>query len=99
MKIYREDSLSNFEFWSGAKDRAEALTEEQFDQIECILEEIEPEEGWSETAINDLFWFEEDQIAAWLGFEDFEALERYNRGEEDDDEEEEDEEEEEEEEE
>ena len=27
MKIYREESLSGFEFWSGAKDFAEKLTD------------------------------------------------------------------------
>lgn len=92
MKMYREESLRNFEFWSGAKDRANVLTDEQFDQIEAMLEEIEPEEGWSETAINDFFWFEEDTIAEWLGFEDFEALERFNNGEDEEDEEDEEEE-------
>ena len=38
MKIYREESLSDFEFWSGAKDTAERIWEEKdadgFDTIE-----------------------------------------------------------------
>ena len=88
MKITTEKRLADFTFWSGAKDRAEALTEEQFDQIEAMLEEIEPD-GMDETAINDFFWFEEDTIAEWLGFDSFEALERANRGEEEDEDEEE----------
>ena len=84
MKIYREQSLSNFEFWSGAKDRAQVLTDSDFDTIEAMLEDLYPD-GASETDINDFFWFEEDTIADWLGFESWEALERDHNG--DDDEE------------
>ena len=75
MKWYVEDSLSNFEFWSGGADRAELLTNEQFDQIEAMLEEMEPADGWSDTNINDSFWFEFDTIAQWLGYADEEHLE------------------------
>ena len=82
MKIYSEISLSDFEFWSGARDIADTLTDEQFETIEQTLEEIEPEEGWSETAINDLFRFEPDWIAEVLGFEDWKSLVAYNRKEE-----------------
>lgn len=73
MKIYTETSLRNFEFWSGAKDTVEYLTEEDLDIIEAVLEEIYPN-GMSETEINDLFWFDEDTIAEWLGYSDFEEL-------------------------
>lgn len=75
MKIYREDSLANFEFWSGARDRAKYFTHNDFAQIESILEELYPE-GIAETTINDLFWFEEDMLAEWLGFADFEEFEK-----------------------
>lgn len=74
MKIYSETSLRNFEFWSGAKDRAEQLTYDQLDQIESILESEYPD-GMSDTEINDLFWFEEDWIANILGFSSWENLE------------------------
>ena len=77
MKIYNETSLSEFEFWSGGRERAEVLTSNQLDEIECILEDLYPD-GLDATTINDLFWFEEDNIAQWLGFTDFEELERYN---------------------
>ena len=73
MKVYKEESLRSFEFWSGAKNTAEYLTYEELDQIEAILEESYPE-GLDETAINDLFWFEEDTIAEWLGYADFEEI-------------------------
>jgi len=73
MNIYKEENLSNFEFWSGAKDTAEYLTDDELDQIEEILDELYPE-GMDETELNDLFWFEDDLIAEWLGYDDFEAI-------------------------
>lgn len=73
MKIYKEENLRNFEFWSGAKDRVKYLTDDELDQIEAILEDAYPD-GMDETEINDLFWFEEDTIAEWLGYDDFEEL-------------------------
>lgn len=75
MKYYVEDSLRNFQFWSGGKDRAELLTDEQFDTVEQMMEEIEPEDGWSDTTINDFFWFEFNTICEWLGYADEEHLE------------------------
>ena len=73
MKIYKEDSLRNFEFWSGAYDRAKYLTVAELDTIEAMLEECHPD-GIDETAINDFFWFEEDTIAEWLGYADFDEI-------------------------
>jgi len=66
MKIYSEMSLSNFEFWSGAKVNAEKLTLKEMDQIENILEDLYSE-GMSETEINDLFWFDFESILEWIG--------------------------------
>ena len=74
MKIIKEDSLRNFDFWSGARDRVKYLSDEDFDQIEETLEEIYPD-GMTETEINDLFWFDEDTIAEWLGYSYWEELE------------------------
>lgn len=73
MKIYTENSLRNFEFWSGAKDTVEYLTLDELDAIEFILEELYPE-GASETTINDIFWFEDDWIAELLGYESFDEI-------------------------
>lgn len=73
MKIYAEKSLRDFDFWSGAKDTVEYLTLDELDQIEEMLEDINPD-GMDETEINDFFWFEDDTIAEWLGYEDFEEL-------------------------
>lgn len=73
MKVYTETSLTNFEFWSGAKDTVKYLTDEELDQIEAMLEDIYPD-GCDETTINDFFWFEDDAIAEWLGYNDFEEI-------------------------
>ena len=35
--------------------------------------------GLSEAEINDLFWFEEDVIAEWLGYESFEEIMERNK--------------------
>lgn len=74
MKIYKEESLRNFEFWSGAKENAKEFTGEQLDQIEAILEDMYPE-GMDETEINDLFWFEPETLREWLGIEEEEEEE------------------------
>ena len=75
MKIYREMPLTEFEFWAGGKDTVEELTDSELEQIEQILEEIYPE-GMSEFEVNDIFWFERDLIAEWLGYEDFDEIMR-----------------------
>lgn len=77
MKITTEKSLSNFEFWSGAKDSAAKLTCEQLDQVDDMLEDFCPE-GMDEGEINDLFWFDFDTVCNWLGYESEEMLDFCN---------------------
>ena len=88
MKITKEMSLRNFEGWSGAVDTLNTLTDDQKDALEANLKELYLD-GVDETRLNDLLWFENDTIAEWLGFEDWEDLERKNSGEDDEEEEEE----------
>ena len=78
MTITTEISVRNFEFWSGAVYHRNVLTDEQCDQIEAMLEEC-CEQPISETGLNNFFWFEEDKIASWLGFDSFEELEQHNK--------------------
>ncbi len=73
MLIHSETHLRDFQFWSGGADNANCLSCEQLDTIEEILSEIYPD-GIDETALNDLIWFDEDAIAEWLGYLDFEEL-------------------------
>lgn len=83
MKIYSEKLLRDFDFWSGAVDTVDYLTCEELDTIEEMLEELNPD-GMSETEVNDFFWFEDDTIAEWLGYGDFEEI--MKRDDEDEDE-------------
>ena len=70
MKIYREESLSNFEFWSGAISNAEEFTLEELDRIGEELEILDCEgNGYDETQINDLMWFEPEYLASLIGLE------------------------------
>lgn len=73
MKIFTEQNLRNFNFWSGAKDTAAELTFDDLDTIESMLEDCYPD-GIDETALNDFFWFECDTIAEWLGYEDWDDM-------------------------
>ena len=58
MRYIVEESLSDFKFWSGAKDRAYVLTKKEFDQVEDVLN-LEAEAGreLTDDYINNLFWF------------------------------------------
>ena len=76
MKVIKELSLSNFDFWGGAKDRAKMLTIDELNEIEWQLEDEYPE-GMDETQINDIFWFDFDWVARMLGYEDEEDF--YNK--------------------
>lgn len=69
MTIITEQSLRSFEFWSGAKDNADELTIEQFDELESMLDELYPD-GITETQLNDLMWFDFDDVKSWLGIND-----------------------------
>ncbi len=73
MKIISEQPLSDFHFWSGARNTAKHLDENDFEIIENMLEEIYSD-GINETELNDFFWFEDDTIAELLGYDDFESL-------------------------
>lgn len=75
MKIYAEKDLRDFEFWSGAKDRAQYLTDAELNTIENELEAIYPD-GLSGTELNDLFWFEFDWICSLIGTTEAEVFER-----------------------
>lgn len=71
MEYMVEQSLKDFEFWSGAKNTAEKLNDEQFALVEQILEHEQKMriegggEPITETEINDLFWFEPETVFKW----------------------------------
>ena len=73
MVITKEVALSDFDFWSSAKETAMQLNDSDFDKIEDVLMELYPD-GTDETTINDIFWFEDDWIAGILGYDSWEDL-------------------------
>ena len=73
MKIWSDDSIRNFKFWSGARDTVDDLFDSDFDILEPILEEYFNGEV-EDVDLNDFFWFERDTIASWLGYENYEEL-------------------------
>lgn len=73
MKIYKDIPLTQFEFWGGGRDTVEELTYSELILIERILEHIYPA-GLSEGELNDIFWFERDLIADWLGYKNFDEI-------------------------
>jgi len=70
MKIFKEESISDFGAWSGAKETQQRIIDEnkeaEFDQL---IEELYPD-GLDETQLNDILWFEEDWIFEQLGISD-----------------------------
>ena len=87
MRYVVEESLDNFEAWSGGKDTLDTLREKgDVDSVECLIEELAStsEEGWTDANINDFLWFERDTIAQHLGYSDWDE---YEYGEREDDEE------------
>ena len=75
MNIKTEQSLTNFNFWSGAESNAKLLTYTELNELESQLEDIYPD-GMEETQLNDLFWFEFDTVCEWLGLDIEEVYER-----------------------
>lgn len=78
MKIWTDDSIRNFDFWSGGRDTVNDLFDSDFDVLEPLIEEMFEGEC-SDTDLNDFFWFERDTIAEWLGYEDYDELMRDRR--------------------
>lgn len=75
MKIFREQSLNNFEFWSEAKQVADKLTYEELEDLEYVIEDIYPD-GIDETELNDLFAFDTDEVLSWIGLSEDEVFDR-----------------------
>ena len=68
MKYYVEEKFSDFEPWSGAVSTWQRIIDEgKANEADRYLEEIEPSDGWTKTAINDLLWFDSDSVYKALG--------------------------------
>ena len=64
MKVISEMNLTNFNFWSSAKNHS--FTYNELKEIEFQLDGIYPD-GMEEVQINDLFWFEEEFLCELIG--------------------------------
>ena len=88
MKYTVEENLYNFKAWSGGKDTLDDLLEYGVvDEAEEYIEMIfaDREELPTDTEINDILWFERDEIYRYCGI--YDAV--YNSDSTEDDEEEE----------
>jgi len=61
-----EKSLLEFDFWGGAKERADKLTDEELQRLDEYLSD-DVCGDWTETDINDYFWHEEESYLEILG--------------------------------
>ena len=89
MKYVVEESLDNFEAWSGGKDTLDTLREKgDCDAVEYLIDEYisTSEDGWRESDINDFLWFERDTIAQHLGYSDWDEYEYGDKDEKDEEE-------------
>ena len=80
MKVISEISLTSFEFWGRAKDRAKILTYEELEQVEHALKGIYEEV--ESVTINNLFWFEFGWVYEYIGIKYNEEEDRIIREEE-----------------
>lgn len=76
MLIKKTYELSDFTPWSGAVSTWETIyNARQIDDLESYLNEIYPEGEIDETTLNDLLWFESDEILSALGIDEDEENE------------------------
>ena len=68
MKTINENqTLADFDAWSGAKDTKETiLNNNKGDEFDALIEELYPG-GLTETQLNDILWFETDWLYESLG--------------------------------
>ena len=78
MKIYEEKSLADFDFWSGAKNNAAMLTNEELEQFGDLLEDCYPD-GIDATTLNDIMWFDFEWVCEMLGLDYDPETDKINR--------------------
>jgi hypothetical protein len=67
MKIISEISIVNFDAWSGAIDtQKKIVAENKVDDFDSYIEELYPE-GLTDTELNDILWFDSENVFEYLG--------------------------------
>jgi len=74
MEYTKQLNLTEFNFWSGAKQHE--FTYNELKQLEYTIEDLFHEKPPTETEINDLFWFEEEILCSFIGINFNEYLNR-----------------------
>lgn len=72
MTMTIEKKLKDFTFWSGAATNAAKLTPEELDSLEEKIEtwrEVDGAEPYTTTEINDMMWFDFENLCSWLGLD------------------------------
>lgn len=70
MTMTIEKKLRDFHFWGGAASNAAKLTPEELDRLESVIEEFaDGRDPWTTTEINDMFWFDFENILEWIGLD------------------------------
>ena len=74
MTITYDLDLNSFNAWSGAVDTLDRIQREgKCEELENILEDLYPD-GMTETQLNDLLWFDSEQVYEWLGIRSEEQI-------------------------
>lgn len=67
MKIISETTLKNFRAWAGAVETQEKIIDAgKADEFDRMMEDLYPD-GFTDTQLNDILWFEEEWIYETLG--------------------------------
>jgi hypothetical protein len=74
MEYTKQLNLTEFNFWSGAKQHE--FTYNELKELEYTIEDLFYEKPPTETEINDLFWFEEEILCSFIGINFNEYLNR-----------------------
>lgn len=78
-----DDSLTNFQFWSGAADNAKMLEYSELKELDEALPRYFEGRTPTETEINDLFWFEFETVCSLIGLQYDKSRDVIIRGDED----------------
>ena len=75
MKIFTEQSIAQFEAWSGAKATKQTIIDNDKEaEFDMLIEELYPD-GIDETQLNDILWFESEWVYEMLGISEEEEEE------------------------
>ena len=76
MTMTIEKKLKDFTFWGGAATNAAKLAPEELDRLEDFIEEMIGDEPWSTTEVNDMMWFDFENVCEWLDLDYEEVMTR-----------------------